>query len=466
MGFFSKLFGFEDDVKTYDINDYIYNDDDDATDDDDDTTVNTSVPETKYYSIAKIRIQGVDNLDEDDKDFVMNDLEEDMHVYLRNEFDNPKDCHALQVYHHGHLIGYIDSKKSELIHSYLREGEIGAVTISKIKSKDFKLYIDVNVYYEDRYGTELTPYYPLENRKISVLEPDLWTGQEDWSPDWFLNIFTDELMYKYKDLYDSSVDDKEKESADWELIFWINSYLDGTCITRKGCNLYLDRLTSESAKKVLMTRMEKYLECKGFHFAEKELFSDDEEDGSSSKDDISETPTDSMPIIKQYDDTYVISYKDSQGKLQDKTIKNSNINSFIAGIKYRDNYKNLISKLSEGMRITLRPEPENSYDSNAIGVYNGEDHLGYIPQKDIPAVALNMEEGGIPAIIDYKDEESVDLIIPVTFHKLEDISNSDLENYHFYKREKVKYSGEYVENSTPITKDEFLEGIKTQITKF
>ena len=235
---------------------------------------NSILNKETYYSIAKVRIQGFDQLDEDEKEFVMNDLEEDMHVYLRNEFDNPKDCHALEVWCHGHFIGYIDKKKSELIHSYLREGKIGAVVVSRVKSKDFMVFVDLNVYYEDAYGEETTPYYPFEGRKISVVETDLWTG--DWDDDWFMNIFTDELLYKYPDMYDGSVSENERKDVDWQLSFWINSYLNGTCITREGCKLYMDRLKTDCAKKVLMRRMESYLEHKGYHFSDKELFSDDD----------------------------------------------------------------------------------------------------------------------------------------------------------------------------------------------
>lgn len=530
-----------------------------------------SMPE-KYYSIAKVRVQGFEKLDEDEKEFVMNDLEEDMHVYLRNEFDNPQDCHALQVWYHSNLIGYIDKKKTELIHSYLREGKIGAVIVSKIKSKDFKVFVDLNVYYEDTYGEEFTPYYPLEGRQISVVETDLWTGQEDWSEDWFMNIFTDELLYKYLDMYDSSVDEDEKKDVDWQLSFWINSYLDGTCITREGCMLYMDRLKTDNAKKVLMKRIESYLEHKGFHFADKELFADEEEkiekietdneDGTivtdrgftipakfqkfkatvDATDDVidffeeddwqdndvpivmaSITPGDEIEainldtqelyftykcekikskmeegnyaiiivsdykikgdiievelyaqfsekeaessygeVVKQYEPAYELAYIDGQGHSQRKTIKNANMNSFVAGIKYRENYEKMLSKLEEGMELQIKPEPNNEFDHDALAVYHDEDHLGYIPKKDIPAVSLNMEnEYGI-AEIEYVDEEHIDLVIPVSFHKLSTMPDYELENYTFYKTEKTKYEKGYVENSSPISKEEFLEGINLQ----
>ena len=530
-----------------------------------------SLPE-RYYSVAKVRVQGFEKLDEDEKEFVMNDLEEDMHVYLRNEFDNPQDCHALQVWYHSNLIGYIDKKKTELIHSYLREGKIGAVIVSKIKSKDFKVFVDLNVYYEDTYGEESTPYYPLEGRQISVVETDLWTGQEDWSEDWFMNIFTDELLYKYLDMYDSSVDEDEKKDVDWQLSFWINSYLDGTCITREGCKLYMDRLKTDNAKKVLMKRIESYLEHKGFHFADKELFADEEEESEEVETDnedgtivtdrgftipakfqkfkatvdatddaidffeddewqendvpivmASIIPSDEIEainldtqelyftykcekirskmeegnyviiivtdykikgdiievelyaqfsekeaessygdVVKQYEPTYELAYIDGQGHSQRKTIKNANMNSFVAGIKYRENYEEMLSKLEEGMELQIKPEPDNEFDPDALAVYHDEDHLGYIPKKDIPAVSLNMENECGFAEIEYVDEEHIDLVIPVSFHKLATMSNDELENYRFYKTEKTKYEKGYLENSSPISKEEFLEGISQQ----
>ena len=182
----------------------------------------------KYYSIAKVRVQGFDKLDEDDKEYIMNDLEEDTHVYLRNVFDDPKDCHTLQVLRHDHIIGYIDSKKAELVHSYLRNGKIGAIVVSKISSKDFKTIVDLNIYYEDSHGEELTPYYPLEGRQLSVIETDLWTGQEDWSKDWYLNLGTDELSYRFNELFDDSVDDSEKTMVDVWFSSFMQNYLDGS----------------------------------------------------------------------------------------------------------------------------------------------------------------------------------------------------------------------------------------------
>lgn len=88
---------------------------------------------------------------------------------------------------------------------------------------------------------------------------------------------------------------------------------------KKGCDLYLNWVKSDSAKKVLMKRIESYLQHKEYHFAEKEMFSDEEEDT-----DTEDTFSNSLSKAKQYDDIFVLSYVDGQGQLQEKTIKNAN----------------------------------------------------------------------------------------------------------------------------------------------
>ncbi len=167
-------------------------------------------------------------------------------------------------------------------------------------------------------------------------------------------------------------------------------------------------------------------------------------------------------IVKQYATTYELDYIDGQDHHQHKVIKNANMNSFVAGIKYRENYEELLAKLEEGMELQIKPEPNNEFDPDALAVFNGEDHLGYIPKKDIPAVALNMIDGCTTAEIDYVDEEHIDLVIPVTFPGLETMSDEELEGFRYYKTERTKYETGYQENSSPITKEEFLEGIKQQ----
>ncbi len=510
MSFFKSIFGqsdeddqeIRDDYEYDDVNDSDdYNSYDNDEDDYDYTDSSSSDSSEKYYSIAKVRVQGFDKLDEDDKEYIMNDLEEDTHVYLRNVFDDPKDCHTLQVLRHDHIIGYIDSKKEELVHSYLRNGKIGAIVVSKITSKDFKTIVDLNIYYEDAHGEEYLPYYPLEGRQLSVIETDKWTGQEDWSEEWQHLFGTDELSYRFNEMFDDSVDDSEKTMVDVWFSSFMQNYLDGSCITEKGASHYLDYLNTDCAKKVLKKRIYSFMESKGFHFADKELFADEEEeseevvtdnedgtivtdrgfnipakfqkfnatveatddaidffeeDGWQENDvpivmasiipgdeieainldtqelyftykcekirskmeegnyaiiivtdykikgdiievelyaQFSEKEAESSygEVVKQYEPTYELAYIDGQGHPQRKTIKNANMNSFVAGIKFRENYEEMLSKLEEGMELQIKPEPDNEYDPDALAVYHDDDHLGYIPKKDIPAVSLNME---------------------------------------------------------------------------
>lgn len=167
-------------------------------------------------------------------------------------------------------------------------------------------------------------------------------------------------------------------------------------------------------------------------------------------------------VVKQYPTTYELDYVDGQDHHQHKTIKNANLNSFIAGIKYRDNYEELLAKLEEGMELQIKPEPDNEFDKDALAVYNGNDHLGYIPKKDVPAIALNMKNGNVTAEIDYIDEEHVDLVVPVSFESLITMSDEELEGFRFYKTERTKYETGYQENSTPISKEEFVEGVRQQ----
>lgn len=576
MGFFKSIFGQDDDQLEYnDSYDYDndYDDDIDLDDDDDkidldDYNDDSSDSSDSSYSIAKVHVVGFDQLDEADKDYIRDCLEEDTHVYFRYDFNNPNPKQALQVLRHSYILGYVEPSKAEIVHKYLRESKIGAIVVSKIKSKNFTISIDLNVYYEDPHGEEYLPYYPIEGRKLSVYEVDKWTGQEDWSKDWHLNLRTDELCYKYRNMYDSTIDDDESLHIDMDFDGFVRNYLDGTCITKKGSERSHYFVNTECAKKVLWKRIESYMESKDYHFADKELFSDDDEDVPENEDETivtgrgftipakfqkfsatadateynidffemddwqendipivmaSITPGEEIAainlesqdlyfyyrckeieskmkegyyaivivtdyaikndiievelyaqfseadnsnsygeVVKQYATTYELDYIDGQDHHQRKVIKNANMNSFVAGIKFRDNYEELLAKLEEGMELQIRPEPDNEFDPDALAVYNGNDHLGYIPKKDIPAVALNIEDDCAVAEIDYVDEEHIDLVVPVSFESLLEMSDEELEGFRFYKTERTKYETGYVENSSPISKEEFVEGIRQQ----
>jgi hypothetical protein len=59
---------------------------------------------------------------------------------------------------------------------------------------------------------------------------------------------------------------------------------------------------------------------------------------------------------------------------------------YIAGVQFHEAPK-IQDKLKEGMQLTLRPEPSNKYDPNAVAIIynaNGEEDdtmIGYVPAK-------------------------------------------------------------------------------------
>ncbi|MBO4565570.1 MAG: HIRAN domain-containing protein [Bacteroidaceae bacterium] len=176
------------------------------------------------------------------------------------------------------------------------------------------------------------------------------------------------------------------------------------------------------------------------------------------------SPVQGLLKEKEYEDHLEIVYRDAKGMVQSKPIKNKNVSSFITGLRYRENYEELLDALKEGMKVSLIPEPDNPYDPNAIAIYNGKDLLGYIPAKDIPVISLNMEKDNLTAFIDRIDGDFVGITIPATFKKLE---NPDIEKEYgemmYIRICKARYEkGVYGEQSIPITREEFLKAVKEQ----
>ena len=51
----------------------------------------------------------------------------------------------------------------------------------------------------------------------------------------------------------------------------------------------------------------------------------------------------------------------------------------IAGFTYYDGL-DVINELKQGVQVTLKSEPDNPYDPEAVSIYYGEIKLGYVPQ--------------------------------------------------------------------------------------
>lgn len=235
---------------------------DDFADDDDENDLD----DIDTYSIEDVWVKGFAHLTNRQKDYVRNDIKVGDRVFLRHEFDNPVDSNALLVLHEGIKIGYVQAHKAPVILQMLQLDIIGFIQISSIDDSDpDNVFVNIDVYYKDEDGYEDLPYYPLEGRQISIAQPDLWTNQKDYLEDWHLNLFTDQLCFKFKELYDAdAIEEDALIGVCFDMV--IKHYLDGTGITDDCIEKEGSLLKSETSKKVLRKQVESYMESMGFEF--------------------------------------------------------------------------------------------------------------------------------------------------------------------------------------------------------
>lgn len=68
--------------------------------------------------------------------------------------------------------------------------------------------------------------------------------------------------------------------------------------------------------------------------------------------------------------------------------------TYIVGSQYRTGARVAIAALRTGEVLTLRREPDNPHDRNAVAVYDAcGEHLGYVPRQDAGAVAKVIDTG-------------------------------------------------------------------------
>lgn len=218
------------------------------------------------YSIEDVWVKGFSHLTEKQKDYVRNDIKVGDRVFLRHEFDNAVDDNALLVLHEGNKIGYVQAHKAPIILQMLQQDLIGFIQISSIDDDDpDNIFVNIDVYYKDEDGYEDLPYYPLEGRQISVAQPSLWTNQKDYLEDWHLNLNTDQLCYKFKELYDAdAIEEDVLIGVCFDMV--IKHYLDGTGITEDCIEKESFLLKSQTSKNVLRKQVESYMESMGFEF--------------------------------------------------------------------------------------------------------------------------------------------------------------------------------------------------------
>lgn len=67
--------------------------------------------------------------------------------------------------------------------------------------------------------------------------------------------------------------------------------------------------------------------------------------------------------------------------------------TYIVGARFYPGAAVAIGGLREGEVVTLRAEPDNPYDRNAVAVFNAEGvKLGHVPRQEAPAVAKLLKQ--------------------------------------------------------------------------
>ncbi len=75
-----------------------------------------------------------------------------------------------------------------------------------------------------------------------------------------------------------------------------------------------------------------------------------------------------------------------------KTNKEHFLSCNVAAFTYHEGCE-VFDKLKVGKRVTLVREDENPYDHNAVAIFFGETHIGYIPRRQNETIAKFLDLG-------------------------------------------------------------------------
>lgn len=65
----------------------------------------------------------------------------------------------------------------------------------------------------------------------------------------------------------------------------------------------------------------------------------------------------------------------------------------IVGMNWRPGARELLDRADAGTQLTLKREPDNKYDKNAVQVWLGEHNVGYLPRTHSYLVAPRLDSG-------------------------------------------------------------------------
>ncbi len=67
--------------------------------------------------------------------------------------------------------------------------------------------------------------------------------------------------------------------------------------------------------------------------------------------------------------------------------------TYIAGMNFRPGTAERLKALPRNQPLELKREPKNPHDKNAVAVFHGPTHLGYVPAVDARSVAAAIDRG-------------------------------------------------------------------------
>lgn len=184
----------------------------------------------------------------------------------------------------------------------------------------------------------------------------------------------------------------------------ISSYLDGNMGAAGFANINTDDM-SDIVIQVLVVRAE----------SEDNEVSDDTED---------------TDCKVHYEMRYLVDVENVDYRL--KTIMDGKMTLNLVGIQYRDNHEDLLENLEVGTHVTLKHDPTNEYDANALAFYLSDGTmLGYLPKKDQPFARIFMKKGYIECEISNIDDTYIDT---------ETTLSEDMVDYDEYNNGDVRIS--------------------------
>ena len=98
--------------------------------------------------------------------------------------------------------------------------------------------------------------------------------------------------------------------------------------------------------------------------------------------------------IQEFDNLIERIFKWEETKMTEEKL---NLEFYVAGVKFRKDWKKNLEVLEEGEELSLVPEPENKFDPFAVQIRNFIDGtmLGFVPAKtgEARTVAVALKEG-------------------------------------------------------------------------